>query len=83
MFNAAFTRARYWHLSRARLTHSIHSQDISLRSIPILSSNLRLDLVSTLLTSKFLTQIYYIYAMCAPRDDHLVALAVIIVTGSR
>jgi hypothetical protein len=48
-----FTRALHWSLSWARSIQSIPSHSISLRSILILSTNLRLGLPSRLFPSGF------------------------------
>jgi hypothetical protein len=58
-FITVFTRALHWPLSWARAIHSISPHPISLRSLLILSSHLRLGLHSGLFPSDFLTRIIY------------------------
>jgi hypothetical protein len=57
MFLTMFTRARHWSLFWARWLQSTPSHTISLRSILILSSHLRLGLPSGLVPSCFPTKI--------------------------
>jgi hypothetical protein len=52
-FNTVFTRALHWSLSWARWIQSKPSHPISVRSILILSTHLRLDLISGLFPSGF------------------------------
>jgi hypothetical protein len=54
-----FTRALHWSVSWARCIHSIRPQPISLISIPILYSHLRLGLPSCLFPSDFPTKTCY------------------------
>jgi hypothetical protein len=58
-FITVFTRALHWSLSWARSIQSIPSHPISLRSILILSTHLRLGLPSGLLPSGFPVNILY------------------------
>jgi hypothetical protein len=56
-----FTRALHWSLSSARSIQSIPSHLISLRSILILSTHLRLGLRSRLFPTRFPTSILYAF----------------------
>jgi hypothetical protein len=60
-FITAFTRALHWSLSLARSIQSIPSHPISLRSILILSTHLRLGLPSGIFPSGFPTNLLYAF----------------------
>jgi hypothetical protein len=62
-FITVFTRALHWSLSRARSNQYIPSHPISLRSILVLSTHLRLGLPSDLLPSGFSTNILYAFIL--------------------
>jgi hypothetical protein len=66
-FITVFTRALYWSLSWARSIQSIPPHPISLRSILILSSRLRLGLPSGLFPSDFLTKILHAFLFAPMR----------------
>jgi hypothetical protein len=61
MLITTFTRARHWSLSWARWIQFTPSHPISLRSILLLSSHLRLGLPSGLFLSCFPTKILYAF----------------------
>jgi hypothetical protein len=63
-FTTVFTRALHWSLSLARRIQSISPHPIPLRSILILSSQLRLGLRSGLFASGFPIKAYYYYYYC-------------------
>jgi hypothetical protein len=67
-----FITARHWALSWARWIQTTHSYTISLRSILILSSHLRVLLTSILLPSRFPTK-----SLCAFLDDWMCLLSLI------
>jgi len=79
-FITVFTRAHHCSLSWARCIQSTNSHHISLRSILILFSHLRLGLPNSLFPSGFLTKILYafqIYPMRTVRPAHLILLDLI------
>jgi hypothetical protein len=72
-----FTRALHWSLSWARSIQSIPSHPISLRSILLLSTHLRLGLPSGLYPSGFPTNILYAFLVSPIRPTcsaHLILL---------
>jgi len=79
-FITVFTTAHHWSLSWFGCIHSTPSQPISLRSILILSSHLRVDLPSGLLCSGFQIRILYEFFFCpmhATCHAHLILLDLI------
>jgi hypothetical protein len=66
-FVTVFTTARHWSLSWVRRIHSTTSQPISLTSILILSSHLRLGLSSVLFPSGYPTEILYAFHIVSMR----------------
>jgi hypothetical protein len=75
-FRTVFTNAHHWPLSRSRWVQCTPSQPISLRSILLLSSHLRLGLPKWSLPFRFSNQIMYAFispirATCAA---HLILL---------
>jgi hypothetical protein len=79
-FITVFGRACHWSLSWARWIWSAGSHPISLRSILMLSSHLRLTLPNGLFPSGYPTEILYaflIYLMRATRPANLILLDLI------
>jgi len=62
-----FTRARYWTISRAIWIQSTPFAPISIRSIINLSSHLLLGLQINFFSSRFPTNILYVYRICPMR----------------
>jgi len=60
-FITLYTKARHWSVSWARCNHSIPSHNISLRSILICSSHLRVCLPSGLFSSGYPNEIFYYF----------------------
>jgi hypothetical protein len=73
-FTTVSTRVLYWSLSWARSIQSISSQTISLRSILILSTHLRLSLPSCLVPSAF-PPISYIHSSSPPFELHALLIS--------
>jgi hypothetical protein len=76
-----FTRTLHWSLFWARSIQSIPSHPISLKSILILSTHLRLGLLNGLLPSGFHTNILYAFLFSPSRatcSAHLILLDLII-----
>jgi hypothetical protein len=67
-----FTRALHWSLSRGRSIQSISSHPISLRSILVLYTHLRLGLSSSLFPSGFSTNI--LITQFSPTSCHFIFL---------
>jgi len=61
MFITVFTKARHWSIYRVRWIQYTMSHPISLTSILILSSRLRLDLLNSLFPSGFPTKVLYVF----------------------
>jgi hypothetical protein len=79
-FITLFTTALHWFLSWVRWIQSKNSHHISLRSILILFSHLRLGILGVLLPSSFPTKILYAFLispMRATSPDHPVLLDVV------
>jgi hypothetical protein len=70
MFNTVFTRALHWFLFWAISIQSTPSHPMSLRSILILSTRLRLGLRSGLFPSGFPNNILYAFLCYTPRPSH-------------
>jgi hypothetical protein len=80
-FMTVFTRARHWSLSWVKLMKSIPPHPISLRSILLLSSHLRLVLLSGVFHSNLSTKILYVVLFVSMRATfpvHLILLGFII-----
>jgi hypothetical protein len=73
-FITVFTRSFHWSLSWSRWIQSIPSHPISLRSILILSTHLRLGLPSSLLPYDFPTNILYAFLFSPIRATCLALL---------
>jgi hypothetical protein len=69
-FISVFTRELHWFLPWARSIQSIPSHPISLRSIAVLSTHLRLGLSSGLFHSGFSTNILYAFLFTFPCPSH-------------